>query len=110
MSKDDKYFIETPPMEFIGDLYDIMYDGDNLSPEKLVAEIVDLLKNYISKHNTSLEWQFLELGWNVEKLPASPEETAIIIALGVLRERVKAVEQTLAGGRFAKEVVKVKGN
>lgn len=92
MQKDDRYFLVTPPMEFIRDIRDIMSDGDNLTPERLVADIVDLLKNYTSQHNQSLEWQFLELGWNVEKLPASTEETAIIIALGELRERVKAVE------------------
>jgi len=95
MQKDDRYFLVTPPMEFIRDIRDIMSDGDNLAPERLVADVVDLLKNYTSQHNQSLEWQFLELGWNVEKLPASAEETEIIIALGELRERVKAVEQGL---------------
>lgn len=95
MQKDNQYFLTTPPMEFIRDIRDIMSDGDNLAPEKLIADIVDLLKNYTSQHNQSLEWQFLELGWNVEKLPPSTEETAIIIALGELRERVKAVEQSV---------------
>lgn len=95
MQKDNQYFLVTPPMEFIRDIRDIMSDGDNLTPEKLVADVVDLIENYISQRNQSLEWQFLELGWEVEKLPASTEETAIIIALGELRDRVKAVEQSL---------------
>lgn len=95
MQKDNWYFLITPPMEFIRDILDIMSDGDNLTPERLITDVVDLLKNYTSQHNQSLEWQFLELGWNVEKLPASTEETEIIIALGELRERVKAVEHSL---------------
>ncbi len=39
-SRDDQYFLTTPPMEFIRDVRDVMQDGDNLAPDALVADIV----------------------------------------------------------------------
>lgn len=42
------YYKETPPLEFIGDMYDIMKNGDCLSPEKLNADVVDMLGKYLS--------------------------------------------------------------
>jgi hypothetical protein len=42
------YYKDTPPLEFIGDVYDIMKDGDCLSPEKLNADVVDMLRKYLS--------------------------------------------------------------
>ena len=42
------YYKKTPPLEFIGDLYDIMKDGDCLAPEKLNADVVDMLGKYLS--------------------------------------------------------------
>lgn len=42
------YYKDTPPLEFIGDVYDIMKDGDCLSPEKLNADVVDMLGKYLS--------------------------------------------------------------
>lgn len=49
------YFRDTLPMEFIGDLYDIMRDRDNdmLTPERLIDDIVDLLRRYIAAHSES---------------------------------------------------------
>lgn len=42
------YYKDTPPLEFIGDVYDIMKDGDCLTPEKLKADVVDMLGKYLS--------------------------------------------------------------
>lgn len=42
------YYKDTPPLGFIQDVYDIMQDGDGLTPEKLVADVVDMLGNYLS--------------------------------------------------------------
>jgi hypothetical protein len=92
-TNDEQYFLTTPPMEFIRDIRDIMQGGDNLAPEALIADIVGLLNNYTLKHNVSLNWQFLELGWECEKLPASPEQTEIMVKLGELREQVSRLTQ-----------------
>jgi len=42
------YYNNTSPLEFISDVYDIMKDGDCLSPEKLNADVVDMLGKYLS--------------------------------------------------------------
>jgi len=42
------YYKDTPPLEFIKDLYNIMKDGDSLAPEKLVADVVDMLAKYLA--------------------------------------------------------------
>lgn len=42
------YYRETQPIEFIRDVYDIMRGGDCLSPEKLNADVVDMLGKYLS--------------------------------------------------------------
>lgn len=41
------YFSGTSPIDFIKDLHDIMQGGDNLSPERLVADVLDLANKYI---------------------------------------------------------------
>ena len=46
------YYEETPPLEFIGDVYDIMKDGDGRTPEKLNADIVDMLGKYLSAQHS----------------------------------------------------------
>jgi hypothetical protein len=46
------YYKETPPLEFIGDVYDIMKDGDGLAPEKLVVDVVDMLGKYLSAQHS----------------------------------------------------------
>jgi hypothetical protein len=89
---DDQYYLVTLPMEFIRDIRDIMQDGDNLAPETLIADVVSMLNGYIASHRVDLDWQFLELGWQVENLPPSPEQTAIMVALGELREKAKSLE------------------
>ena len=100
-NKDDQYFLVTPPMEFIRDIRDIMQDGDGLAPEALAADIVGLLNNYVLKHNTSLNWQFLELGWECEKLPASTEQTEIMVKLGELREQASRLTQRALDGGWS---------
>lgn len=47
------YNNDTPPLEFISDVYDIMKDGDNLPPEKLIADVVGMLKNYLSAQQSA---------------------------------------------------------
>ena len=42
------YYNNTSPLEFISDVYDIMKDGDCLSPEKFNADVVDMLGKYLS--------------------------------------------------------------
>lgn len=49
------YYKDTPPLEFIGDVYDIMKDGDCLSPEKLNADVVDMLGKYLSAQQ-NMHW------------------------------------------------------
>jgi len=44
------YYRDTSPMEFISDLYDIMWDGDILTPERLTIDIVGMLKQYLAFH------------------------------------------------------------
>ena len=39
---------DTDPIELVRDVYDIMRDGDGLSPEKLVADVVEMLREYLS--------------------------------------------------------------
>ena len=41
---------DTDPIELVRDVYDIMRDGDGLSPEKLVADVVEMLREYLSCH------------------------------------------------------------
>uniref|UniRef100_A0A6M3LUW1 Uncharacterized protein n=1 Tax=viral metagenome TaxID=1070528 RepID=A0A6M3LUW1_9ZZZZ len=41
------YYKDTPQLEFIDDVYVLMKDGDCLTPEKLVADIVDMLGKYL---------------------------------------------------------------
>lgn len=47
-TNDNRYFLVTPPMEFISDVYDIMKDGDGLTSDKLVTDVVGMLKNYLA--------------------------------------------------------------
>jgi hypothetical protein len=42
------YFKDTHLLEFISDVYDIMRDGDCLPPEKLIADIVVMLGEYLT--------------------------------------------------------------
>jgi len=49
----DRYYEDTSPMEFIKDLQDIMKDGDNLAPEKLISDIVFMLNHYIEAQEVS---------------------------------------------------------
>jgi hypothetical protein len=43
----EEYFKHTPPLEFIRDLRDIMRGGDNLTPERLNADILGLVESYL---------------------------------------------------------------
>jgi hypothetical protein len=43
-----EYLQDTPPLMFIEDLHDIMVDGDCLTPDKLVADVVQLIKDYLA--------------------------------------------------------------
>ena len=43
-----EYLQDTPPLMFIEDLHDIMFDGDGLTPDKLVADVVKLIKDYLA--------------------------------------------------------------
>ena len=36
-------------LEFIRDLYDIMVDGDGLTPEALIKDVVAMLKKYLDE-------------------------------------------------------------
>lgn len=47
------YYKDTTPLEFVGDLFDIMKDGDCLSPEKLNADVVDMLGKYLSAQQSA---------------------------------------------------------
>ena len=47
------YYKDTPPLEFISDVYDIMKDGDCLTPEKLNADVVDMLSKYLSAQQSA---------------------------------------------------------
>ena len=89
----DRYFLTTPPMEFIRDLRDVVKFGDNLSCDRLLADISDLLEKYALNHFTTLDFQFGELMQEVEKFPASEEETALIMGLSELRKKAKALEE-----------------
>lgn len=44
------YIKDTPPLEFIADLYDIMFDGDNMKPKALVKDMAELIKQYLAEH------------------------------------------------------------
>jgi hypothetical protein len=44
------YYADTPADEFISDLYCIMKDGDGLTPEHLIADIVDMLSRWLEAH------------------------------------------------------------
>lgn len=44
---DNNYYEDTPPIKFVSDVYDIMKDGDNLTPERLVKDVVDMLGKYL---------------------------------------------------------------
>jgi hypothetical protein len=53
-----EYLRDTPPLMFVEDLRDIMFDGDKLTPDRLVADVVKLIENYLatqhSAHSTGL--------------------------------------------------------
>jgi hypothetical protein len=93
MHTDEVYFLHTPPMEFLRDVNEIIKGGDNLTPVSILGDVSRLIERYINIHPTSLEWQFLELGWQVENFPPSVEETELITALGVLREKAKKLQE-----------------
>jgi len=47
--ENDAYLL-TEPLEFIGDLYDIMKDGDCLTSEHLIEDIKYMLSRYLAAH------------------------------------------------------------
>lgn len=49
------YYRDTPADEFIGDLYCIMHDGDGLTSEALVADVVDMLSRWLEAHADEAE-------------------------------------------------------
>jgi len=42
------YYKDTPPLEFIKDLYNIMKDNDGLRLGTLVADVVNMLEKYLA--------------------------------------------------------------
>jgi hypothetical protein len=43
-------YLHTEPLEFLGDLYDIIKDGDCLTPEHLIEDMKYMLKRYLECH------------------------------------------------------------
>lgn len=47
-NKIDDYYKNTVPIDFISDIYDILDGGDNLTSERLVKDVGNMLKEYLS--------------------------------------------------------------